>query len=61
MLQCTGEDCSLCPTCKSGKMERVARYLNQHGTMVNIKDLHRKRTINKASPQLLKAGNATGL
>lgn len=49
MLQRTGEDYSLCPTCKSGKMERVASYLNQNGTMVNIKDLNKKRTKNEAS------------
>ena len=61
MLQRTGEDYSLCPTCKSGKMQRVASYLNQHGTMVNIKDLNRKRTKNKASPSTtMKEGNDTG-
>jgi thiamine monophosphate kinase len=37
MLQRTGEDYSLCPTCKSGKMERLGSYLNHNGALVNIK------------------------
>jgi len=55
MLQPTGEDYILCPTCKSGKMERIASYLNHNGTQVNIKDLKRKRTKNKASPPITKS------
>jgi hypothetical protein len=33
MLQRAGEDYSLCPTCKSGKMERIASYLNHNGAL----------------------------
>jgi len=62
MLQHTVEDYSLCPTCKSGKMERIGSHLNQNGTMVNIKDLNRKRKKNKASPSTtMKKSNAIGL
>lgn len=50
MLQRTGEDYSLCPVCKAGKMERIASYLNHNGTLVNINELTRQRTKNKASP-----------
>ena len=50
MLQRTGEDYSLCPVGKAGKMERIANYLNHNGTLVNINDLNRERTKNKASP-----------
>jgi thiamine monophosphate kinase len=52
MLQRTGEDYSLCPICKAGKMERIASYLNHNGTLVNINDLNRRRTKNKASPPI---------
>lgn len=54
MLQRTGTDYSLCPTCKSCKMERVTSYLNHNGTLVNIKDLNRNRTKNKVSPPMIK-------
>jgi len=50
MLQRTGVDYSQCPKCKEGKMERVASYLNHNGTLVNVKELNRQRTKNKASP-----------
>gem|GEM_PF-5342303 len=50
MLQRTGEDYSLCPVCKAGKMEKIASYLNHNGRLVNIKDLSRSNTKNKASP-----------
>lgn len=50
MLQRTGEDYSLCPSCKAGKMERIASYINHNGTLVNINELTRQRTKNKASP-----------
>jgi len=49
MLQRTGEDYSLCQVCKAGKMERIASYLNHNGTLVNINELTRQRTKNKAS------------
>jgi len=55
MLQRTGEDYSLCPTCKSGKMERIGSYLNHNGALVNIKDLNRKCTKNKAAPPITKS------
>ena len=62
MLQHTGADYSLRPTCTSGKMERVASYLNQHGTLVNRKDVNRKPTTNKASPlTTMKKSNAISL
>jgi hypothetical protein len=61
MLQRTGEDYSLCPTCKSGKMERSASYLNPNGTMVNRKNINRKRTKKKHRHQQLKKSNAIGL
>ena len=47
MLQRTGIDYSCCPKCK---MEIVSSYLNHHGTLVNIKDLNRRKTKNKSSP-----------
>ncbi len=50
MLQRTGEDYTLCPVCKAGKMERIASYLNQNGRLVNLKDLSGSKTKNKASP-----------
>ena len=50
MLQRTGEDYSQCPKCKEGKMERVASYLQHNGTLVNVNELNRQRTKNKASP-----------
>ena len=50
MLQRTGEDYSLCPNCKSGKMERIASYLNHNGAQVNINELNRHRIKNKDSP-----------
>jgi hypothetical protein len=50
MLQRTGIDYSLCPKCKTGKMEIVASYLNHNGTLVNIKSLSRGKTKNKSSP-----------
>ena len=50
MLQRMGEDYSLCPVGKAGKMERIASYLNHNGTLVNINDLNRERTKNKTSP-----------
>jgi thiamine monophosphate kinase len=52
MLQRTGEDYSLCPTCKERKMERIASYLNHNGTLVNINELNRQRTKNKSSPPI---------
>jgi hypothetical protein len=54
MLQRTGANYRFCPICKSGKMERVTSYLNHNGTLVNIKDLNRKRTKKKDRPQQLK-------
>jgi Putative transposase/Transposase zinc-binding domain len=54
MLQRTGEDYSQCPICKEGKMERVASYLNHNGTLVNVKELNRRRAKNKASPPINK-------
>ena len=50
MLQRTGEDYSQCPKCKEGKMQRVASYLQHNGTLVNVNELNRQRTKNKASP-----------
>ena len=50
MLQRTGVDYTCCPKCKTGKMEIVASYLNDNGTMVNVKDLQRGKTKNKSSP-----------
>ena len=50
MLQRTGTDYSLCPKCKEGKMKMTATYLMHNGTLVNIQDLHRRRTKNKSSP-----------
>ena len=50
MLQRTGKDYTLCPTCKVGTMEIIASYLNHNGRLVNIKDLTRNKTKNKASP-----------
>ena len=50
MLQRTGVDYTCCPKCKTGKMEIVASYLNHIGSLVNIKDLNRRKTKNKSSP-----------
>ena len=50
MLQRTGEDYSQCPKCKEAKMQRVASYLQRNGTLVNVNELNRQRTKNKASP-----------
>jgi hypothetical protein len=50
MLQRTGTDYSICPKCKAGKMIMTATYLMHNGTLVNVKDLHRRRTKNKSSP-----------
>jgi Putative transposase/Transposase zinc-binding domain len=61
MLQRTGKDYSQCPTCKEGKMERIESYLNHNGRLVNIKDLTRSKTKNKASPPINKTGSSTGL
>src|SRR5665647_262707 len=55
MLQRTGVDYTICPKCKEGKMEIIASYLNHNGTLVNIKDLNRRRTKNKSSPPKQKA------
>ena len=56
MLQRTGEDYSQCSKCKEGKMERVASYLQHNGTLVNVNDLNRQRTKNKASPPKINTG-----
>jgi len=50
MLQRTGVDYTCCPKCKTGKMEIVASYLNHNGSLVNIKDLNRRKTKNRSSP-----------
>ena len=50
MLQRTGVDYTCCPKCKTGKMEIIASYLKHNGTLVNIKDLNRRKTKNKSSP-----------
>jgi hypothetical protein len=52
MLQRTGKDFTICPTCKEGKMERIETYLNHNGRLVNVKDLTRGKTKNKASPPI---------
>jgi hypothetical protein len=49
MLQRTGTDYSVCPKCKTGKMEVTATYLHFNGKLVNVKDLAGGRTRNKAS------------
>jgi hypothetical protein len=54
MLQRTGTDYSICPKCKAGKMIMTATYLMHNGTLVNIKDLNRRRTKNKSSPPIKK-------
>jgi hypothetical protein len=51
MLQRTGTDYSVCPKCKTGKMEVTATYLQFNGKLVNVKDLASGRTRNKASPK----------
>ena len=50
MLQRTEVDYSCCPKCKTGKMEIVSSYLNHNGSLVNIKDLNRRKIKNKSSP-----------
>lgn len=50
LLQRTGVDYTLCPICKEGKMEIIDSYLRHNGRLVNIKDLTRRSTKNKASP-----------
>ena len=50
MLKRTGVDYACCSKCKTGKMIIVASYLNHNGTLINIKDLHRRKTKNKSSP-----------
>jgi Putative transposase/Transposase zinc-binding domain len=50
MLQRTGTDYSVCPKCKTGKMEVTATYLHFNGKLVNVKDLAGGRPRNKASP-----------
>ena len=52
MLQRTGENYSQCPHCKAGKMARVASYLQHNCVLVNVKELNRQRTRNKASPKI---------
>ncbi|MEO5998929.1 MAG: hypothetical protein ABIQ00_19820 [Chitinophagaceae bacterium] len=54
MLQRSGIDYSICPKCKEGKMEITASYLNHNGSLVNIKNLTRRSTKNKASPSITK-------
>ena len=61
MLQRTGEDYTQCPKCKEGKMERIASYLQHNGVLVNVKELNRQRTNNKASPPIKKPLNTTCL
>ncbi len=50
LLQRTGVDHTVCPKCKAGKMVITASYLMHNGTLVNMQDLTRRRTKNKASP-----------
>lgn len=57
MLQRTGIDYSICPKCKEGKMEITASYLNHNGSLVNIKDLTRRRTKTKHRHQYQKLPN----
>lgn len=52
MLQRTGEDYSKCPHCKAGKMNRIASYLQHNGVLMNVNELNRQRTRNKASPAI---------
>ena len=47
MLQRMGVDYTCCSKCKTGKMVIVASYRNHNGTLINIKDLHRRKTNNK--------------
>ena len=49
MMQRTGVDYTCCSKCKTGKMV-IASYLNHNGTLINIKDLQRRKTKNKSSP-----------
>lgn len=53
MLQRTGEDYTVCPKCKAGKMIITASYLMHNGKLVNVQDLTRRKTKNKASPPLV--------
>ena len=50
LSQKTGEDYSLCPKCKEGRMEIKATYLNHNGILINVEEVKRRRTKNKASP-----------
>lgn len=50
MLQRKGTDYSVCPKCKTGKMEVTDTYLQFNGKLVNVKDLSGERIRNKASP-----------
>ena len=59
MLQRTGEDYTQCPKCKAGKMEIKASYLMHHGVLVDVKELNRRRTKNKASPPVTKTNKTT--
>ena len=52
LLQRTGEDYSQCTKCKAGKMQIIASYLRHNGELVNINDLTRRKTKNKASPPI---------
>jgi Putative transposase/Transposase zinc-binding domain len=54
MLQRTGTDYTLCPTCKLGKMERIASYINHNGKLINVNELNRNRSKNKAPPCITK-------
>ena len=61
MLIRTGEDYTQCPKCKEGKMVIVDSFLQHNGALVNIKELSRRRTKNKASPPVTISPNPTGL
>jgi hypothetical protein len=47
----TGIDITQCPKCATGKMMRIATFINLSGTLVNIESLGTK---NKGSPQINK-------
>ena len=42
----TGKDLSKCPICKTGKLERIATYVNINGRLINILELN-----NRGSPK----------
>jgi len=42
----TGKDLSKCPICKTGKLERIATYVNINGKLINILELN-----NRGSPK----------